>query len=735
MRPSLLFALLFAAPVFAAEQTVDVAFSAQSLYDAGQAYDLMRGPGGTVVLSDHTLIENDGAGAGYSEKGVHTESLHRGVRAKKIIHLDDARARAAHLLLYLQPQDPADTRPYAIEVNGERVDGIPVPWHEGIWHWVPIPVDRLREGSNEFVAMCDAPEGKGYDLLFARADEYALGGGPYTHKGNTAAISAGFVAIPDGALPADIERIDVGASSARSVDGGATWTPRILDPATNTAGEYTMRLHLERYRPEGALESQPIDLWLGAGGESVVTPHCALSEFTVEPDAETPDGTAIEYAVRFGASPDPAGESWSEYLPLPLAGPPPAEARFAQIRAEFQSADPLATPALRSIRVRRTVAYKPVPEHTYYVRSVENPEILRPSYPLRFEPAGTPALAQLRERLGIDALLAGTEGDFERINRLRHHVSQQWHHALPLPGYPEWDGLAILDRRDAVGKGGMCQQFTILFMQALASIGYPARHVNMFNHEAHEVFVPSLDKWVAVDPESVFDSYEYNTETGEPLGALEQHDHFLARYGLTAANPIPWMSPEPWCNWPPSGLPETPQPLAISTFTPHLNDPDPAKRPPQHGLAGFVRIIPRSDFLVRPAPRPLSNGSTYWPWNGYLCWYDPATPRKLHYALHSDRVADFNPTLHRVAFAASHGDEPGTVDLAMATQTPNFETFEIRINDGPWRDAPSTYAWRLRPSGLNRIEMRARNAFGVNGLPSHLEVLWHYRPPFAPKPE
>src|SRR5690606_29366328 len=155
-------------------------------------------------------------------------------------------------------EDRADTRPYVVLVNGHRVEGIPVPWHEGIWHWVPVPVDYLLEGPNEFIVVCDAPAGKGYDLLFARADEYAMGGGPYTYDGNTAMISAGFVEVPDGALPDDFDRIDVGKTSMRSTDGGVTWTTGMLGGEKDVPGEYTMRLHLERYHSDGLLVTRPL---------------------------------------------------------------------------------------------------------------------------------------------------------------------------------------------------------------------------------------------------------------------------------------------------------------------------------------------------------------------------------------------------------------------------------------------------------------------------------------------
>jgi hypothetical protein len=385
------------------------------------------------------------------------------------------------------------------------------------------------------------------------------------------------------------------------------------------------------------------------------------------------------------------------------------------------------------VSITRTLTYDAPPANTFFVKNYVNPRLRYPSFRFAYEDASTPQLKQLRERLDLDTLLSGASGDFEKINLLRHHVSQQWYHGSPHPNYPEWNALEILDRRDAIGKGGMCIQFSIIFIQALESLGYQARHVNIFNHESVEVYVDELGKWVHADPESVFDSYEFNTETGLPVNIYEQHQHFLAKYGLSAGNPIDWMSTEPWCNHPDAGLPINAQPLEISTYTPWLNSPDPAKRPPQHNLTGFFRMMPRNNYFSQPTPRPACQGSTWWPWDGYLNWYDEATPRKLQYALHSDRISDFYPTLNQVAFSATHGETEGDIVIDMVSQTPNFATYEINVDDMGWEETDSQFVWRLHRSALNTLDMRTRNTLGVRGKPSRIEVLYHYREPYRPK--
>ena len=102
----------------------------------------------------------------------------------------------------------------------------------------------------------------------------------------------------------------------------------------------------------------------------------------------------------------------------------------------------------------------------------------------------------------------------------------------------------------------------------------------------------------------------------------------------------------------------------------------------------------------------------------------------MQYATHSDRVADFYPTLNRVAFSAVHGEDLGEVMIEMVTQTPNFAGYEINIDGGGWTESPSSFTWALRRSAVNRLEMRVKNELGRRGKPSCLEVFWHYREPF-----
>ena len=734
---TLTFLVVFAGRAEQTARTVTTETPALEAYEWGFAYDVMRSDLG-VQLNDLVLIENDGPGIGHSEKGAFTEEIHAGVLARKTLELDEAAAEEAHVILYMEPRNLPDQAPYYIIVNGHRIEGPPLAWHDKQWHWVKTPVEFLKKGANDIVVGCDAESGKGYNLLIAREDEYERGGGKYVYEGNTALVSANLLSFAANALEYGIEPLRVGEYSAKSEDGGDTWVLNSLGTTNDVVGEYCIRLNLKKYKPAGYLRSEVLDLWKPSGSAGQILPHCAVSDLNFTGLGETPPSTQIVWSVRFADTANVTSENWGAFETV-AKGPNATvqidngDKRYMQWQATLETKDSLATPVVKSASVTRMLAYDAPPVNTFYVLNYKNPRLRQTSYEYAYENSDTPQLAQLRERLGLDALLEGATGDFDKINRLRHFVSQLWYHGSPLPEYPEWNALDVLDRRDRVGKGGMCIQFSIVFIQSLESLGYQARHINIFNHESVEVYVDELGKWVHVDPESVFDSYEYNTETGQPLNALEQHGHFLAKYGLSPENPIDWMSTEAWCNHPASGLTENKQPLDISTYTPWLNSPEPGKRPPQHNLVGFIRMMPRNNYFSQPTPRPLSQGSTWWPWDGYLNWYDDATPRKLQYALHSDRVSDFYPTLNQVAFTATHGANVGDIEIDLMSITPNFDSYEINVDDTGWQDAPDYFIWTLNRSALNTLLMRTRNKLGVTGTPSRFQIMYHYQAPYRPK--
>ncbi len=713
---------------------VTTEISAITAYDKGFAYDVMRAPDGQgVQLNDLVAIENDGPGSGWSQKGTCVERLYRGVLAKKILWVERPSAHQAHVVLFLDP--PSETKPdkpfFYLLVNGRRIEGPPAPAHERVWQWVPIPHSLLQKGRNEIILGCDEEKDNGCLLHLAREDEYDAGGAKYTYQGNTAMICADQVEI-DPAHP-EFRPIQVGEYSSKSRDGGGTWIKGRIGETDDVMGEYTIRLSLRQFNPTGRLRSPVIDLWDGLPGFDKIKPICRVENLKIEVAGETSPGTQIVWSVRFADTADMNSPQWGAFNETGT-GPKgsftlePKGKRYLQWEAELKTIDPLRTPVVQKVIVTRTLHYTPPPENTFYVWQYENVEHVYRSFKFAYENPDHPKLALLRRRLKTDELLADARGDFEKVNRLRHYVSGLWKHGNPAaPTYPEWDALEILDNVDQRGCGGMCVQFSHVLSQGLIALGYHAHHT-MFGHEVSEVYVDELGKWAHVDAWSSTDAYEYDLETGMPLNVLEQHRYYLKGMGFSARRPIDWTASRAQ---EPAGGQFAPQPVSYSSLTP-IEDPSKAYVH-YHKNVAFFRFAPRNDYFSRPYPRPLTEGMSHWPWTGYINWYDEATPRKLQYVLHSDRTADFYPTMNRVQYSAVYGRQEGDILIDMFSFAPYFGGFEINMDRTGWQPSPDRFVWKLRPSALNTLRMRVKNKLGPTGKESGLQILWHHKTPSQTK--
>jgi hypothetical protein len=65
--------------------------------------------------------------------------------------------------------------------------------------------------------------------------------------------------------------------------------------------------------------------------------------------------------------------------------------------------------------------------------------------------------------------------------------------------------------------------------------------------------------------------------------------------------------------------------------------------------------------------------------------------------------------------------EGGKIKVALQTLTPNFKRYEVQLDGDGWKPADSNLAWSVHP-GMNRLEARTVNKFGVTGPLSAAEV-------------
>jgi hypothetical protein len=234
-------------------------------------------------------------------------------------------------------------------------------------------------------------------------------------------------------------------------------------------------------------------------------------------------------------------------------------------------------------------------------------------------------------------------------------------------------------------------------------------------HEVNEYWSNEYGKWVMMDPQR--DESFVDARTLVPCGMLELHRELLETY-----------FPGREIDYGPKDYPEE----LPGTLTRMWKGLDPAPEAEPYIVRakwGCLHWMPRNNFYAHRYPEPLAQGRCAWCWEGYWSWSDAQTPPQPNYTRYTSRRADIEWTINRVRWAlaaasepgAAAGAEPGTVEVLLATVTPDFDTFLASADGGQWQPCGEKFAWRLH-SGRNRLEMRTRTRAGILGLPSAVEV-------------
>ena len=704
-----LFMILFHNHIDAAENvTVSWNGTAEKAYDTGFARNVMRYSGNGVSLFNMELIENDAPGAGNSEKGTSSDFIWGDMRGRKILELDDPRAGKAWIVIFVYngfTNKNTPKYPLKFSVNGNESSIDPWDFKKVIecYRWVEFPAGWLKKGKNIIDLFCPEAvnEEEGWELYISRADEFEPGGGdPKT----------------------------AGESSFKSVNGGKSWQKGAFGPDKDVRAEYTVRLSLDRYVKSGWLETPVIDLWKGDSEDRII-PLKEIKRLNLTLKAEVPDGTTVDYYIRKGIAPGPFSEGWGSYEQLGSGSDIRLEIngaeinrRYIQIKAELTTANPLVSPVVESIDLSAELTRRVPVLKNVFVVDAENDPIKYSSIGWEWESFDRPEFGELKKRENLDEVIAVSRTEFDAQVKILDYVAKRWKWALAPVDFPGWDALSVLGRLESLGAGGNCITFNNTIGGMCMAYGWQARLVNMVGHEVVEVWNDDFGKWILLD--GSFDpdngnTYQYALDRAEPLNSLELHNYYLDYYfpGKT----IDWMRDY-------TGYQKIrkndPPPVARGTLAPEY----PCE---QTGFitAAFMRMVPRNNWFEQPTPRPLNHGSSFWPWNGYINWYDSRTPPKRQYSWHTDRPRDMWPDLNKVFVHMTSGFGNDRLFLRFESYTPNFSHFEVDADDTGWKQVSDRWTWLLQ-SGRNTLRVRAVNKSGAKGKPSRF-VVNHADAPFG----
>jgi hypothetical protein len=698
--------------------------SAGDLEAHGQLHDVMLVDDG-IRLRDRVLVEDDATAIGCPEGGENRswfEPLVSGARLRKILVLDDNRARAV-LLTWCGTEADGNEAALHIAVNGIEIVRPPTSqvhpqcrhyytpdWggsHFDNWFVVALPVGALHAGDNTLEMWCDdetsTADSPAWEVMVAADSE--------RHRGC------------DPPLPA------VGRS-AFSDDGGSTWDAKRLGRSNDIAGEYCVRLSLESHRRRGVLRSGVIDSTTGGqdGGDSNLHRHLIVSQCDITCDVDMPAGTQVDVRVRYADTPRASGDGWSEWEQLvDLRGSrlsPPG--RWLQLEVELSTQDPLVSPTLKGVHVEAKVEVAQI-DTAPRSRLLEsrNGRAVPSSFDYAWEKPEM--LADLRERFELDAVVAGATTEFEAQLRLMN-----WSYRIPLGNLDHYawryhdlpqlerdaDGaIRLLGPYEGSRRQGHCLYCNLTLVAALLSFGYAARWVNIstkhtYGHEVTEVWSNDFGKWVHLD--ATRDFYVYDLDSGLPLSLTEIGEHV----GRVIPEPVTWERP-------------------IQAQVARV-DPEAAGmgcRQPGHGhdilfengldllqMIGHLQMPMRNDFASRPQPVPWRVSSN-WGSSEFVTWHSERFPPKLEYEHTTGRLQDWEPVLQEARVHLIETATVGQLRVEVETVTPWFETFEVSVDDNHWlSQSESAWTWSLH-EGVNHLRVRACNRFGVRGSVSEMTLV------------
>jgi len=323
-----------------------------------------------------------------------------------------------------------------------------------------------------------------------------------------------------------------------------------------------------------------------------------------------------------------------------------------------------------------------------------------------FENCYSPRVRQLRERYGLDAVVADETDEWRRILLLRHWIKSTMAIDNHNPTETRGDTFAILDAALDGGKFH-CTHFSIVQHAVLNSYGYvtrrlgcgPGRKDDGGHHGVNEVWVNKLSKWVLIDA-------KYNAhfeKDGVPLSALEIRDEVWrdgAQSVVRVVGPdrLP-MTPDPatgkwetrpdtyrWCSWE----------ISTNRFTTF-----PAKT--------TSTLIMLEDDIFKSGVWYL-DGKRHW---AYGTPYMILTTRR-------DWI-EWTPNV----ITSKVTIKGAKARVFLGSCTPNFRSFQVKCgDDGAWNDCGEEMELPLATNARNHFTFRTINLPGVTGPEHRVEIVY-----------
>jgi len=330
---------------------------------------------------------------------------------------------------------------------------------------------------------------------------------------------------------------------------------------------------------------------------------------------------------------------------------------------------------------------------------LDNPEIVRSRYPFFYERYDNPEIQRLREEFDLDAIIAPGKNEFEQLILLNEWLVENVPFGSPPPIRPQ--PFHVL-KHGLAGQTFNCTYKSFTLVQLYTALGWTARKITSVGHGTLDVWSDYWRKWVQIDPSR--NSYFRLSGTAVPLNSNEIRRQFWRNGGVDMEMVFG------------SGQ-------RAERVTLERREKDGLMRYRQDGYA-WVAYKTRNNFLEIPyAYRNflyLMVEDEYNRGKQWIHMYSGKPDERQLFSIQTDRPGDIFWTLNQ-AYVHLYDQGGSALRVQLETVTPNFEAFEISVDNGEWRRSEPVFTWNLHP-GQNFLQARSINKFGRRGA-EHKVVL------------
>jgi hypothetical protein len=313
----------------------------------------------------------------------------------------------------------------------------------------------------------------------------------------------------------------------------------------------------------------------------------------------------------------------------------------------------------------------------------------------KFDSYENPRLKQLRDRYKLEEVVAAGKTEFEKQTLLLYWVNDQFKKF----GRPTSEAHGALDVLTAVENGHTfyCTHYCEVLISGAASLGWIDRAIGLkrpsnigsgfMEHSITEIWSNQYSKWVMLDPLYAL----YTMKDGVPLNAYELRQEWFYNEGKDLVMVVGKDRKE---------YRKADLPIFRGHFPGFGNLELNAS---SFHLYAFIEYFPNANLMTASEDSEnsliftdrVSEGTT---------WHLRPAPENPA----SDVYFPLDQVSLKLVPTGSH------LRADMKSLTPNFQTYQVRIDRGEWKLTEDTFSWNMHP-GTNHLEARTMNKFGVTG--------------------